>query len=73
MQLLMSAPFMLVRPNHYVVTAGNLKGRERIVLGLTIPLSKRAAEGYVKGLPGGRANGDYRVIMRKTAQRAGML
>lgn len=56
-----------LRPNHYVVVAGEGK-RERVVFGYTLPLSKRAASQFAKTL-----RGETRVIMRKTAQRAGML
>jgi hypothetical protein len=69
MQILMSAPFMLVRPNHYVAVEVTGK-RERVVFGARLPLTKRAAMQYVKST--GRV-GDHKVIMRKTAQRAGML
>lgn len=67
MQILMSAPFLLVRPNHYVVTQTSGKG-ERVVFGQYLPLSKRAASQYASTV-----QGDTRVIMRKTAQRAGIL
>ena len=56
-----------LRPNHYVVTVGEGK-RERVVFGYTLPLSKRAASQFAKTL-----TGDSRVIMRKTAMRAGIL
>lgn len=56
-----------LRPNHYVVTQGEGK-RERVVFGWTLPLSKRAASQFAKTL-----TGDSRVIMRKTATRAGIL
>lgn len=56
-----------LRPNHYVVTQGEGK-RERVVFGYTLPLSKRAASQFAKTL-----KGESRVIMRKTAQRAGIL
>ncbi|HEY6019859.1 MAG TPA: hypothetical protein VIY48_08115 [Candidatus Paceibacterota bacterium] len=58
-----------LRPNHYVVTVGEGK-RERVVFGYTLPLTKRAAMQYVKST--GHI-GDHRVIMRKTATRAGIL
>ena len=56
-----------LRPNHYVVTQGEGK-RERVVFGYTLPLSKRAASQFAKTL-----KGESRVIMRKTATRAGIL
>lgn len=56
-----------LRPNHYVVIAGEGK-RERVVFGLTLPLSKRAASQFAKTL-----TVDTRVIMRKTATRSGLL
>ena len=65
--MLMNAPHSLVKPNHYVVVAGNGK-RERVVFGTFLPLSKRAASSYAKSL-----SGDTRVIMRKTAARSGLI
>lgn len=56
-----------LRPNHYVVTVGE-GARERVEFGRTIPLTKRAASQFAKTL-----KVDTRVIMRKTAVRAGML
>jgi hypothetical protein len=58
---------MLVRPNHYVAVEVIGK-RERVVFGANLPLTKRAATQFAKTL-----KGESRVIMRKTAQRAGML
>lgn len=69
MQILMHPPYMLVKPNNYVVVSGSGKS-ERVVFGARLPLTKRAAMQYVKST--GRV-GDHKVIMRKTAQRAGML
>lgn len=57
-----------LRPNHYVVTVGEGK-RERVVFGYTLPLSKRAASQFAKT----HVKGEFRVIMRKTATRAGIL
>lgn len=56
-----------LRPNHYVVTVGEGK-RERVVFGYTLPLTKRAASQFAKTL-----TVNSRVIMRKTATRAGIL
>lgn len=56
-----------IRPNHYVVTTGEGK-RERILFGYTLPLTKRAASQFAK-----TQSVDTRVIMRKTAVRAGLL
>lgn len=67
MQILMNAPFTLVRPNHYVTVQATSKG-ERVVFGQYLPLSKRAALQYASTV-----KGETRVIMRKTAQRAGMI
>lgn len=57
-----------LRPNHYVVTVGEGK-RERVVFGYTIPLTKKAANSFGRK----HVRGEFRVIMRKTAQRAGIL
>jgi hypothetical protein len=56
-----------LRPTHYVVVVPSGKG-ERVEFGRTLPLSKRAASQFAKTL-----KVDTRVIMRKTAVRAGML
>jgi len=66
---LMNAPFTLVRNDHYVVTQGTPKG-ERIVFGAFLPLSKRAATQYLKGLP---STMNHRVIKRTTAQRQNLI
>jgi hypothetical protein len=62
-----------VTDSHYVATVGVLKGKEKVAFGLTIPLTKPAAVGYIKGLPGGRINGNYRVIKRTTARKLGLI
>lgn len=66
--MLMNPPFMLVKPNNYVVVSGNGKG-ERVVFGARLPLTKRAANSFAKA----HVKGESRVIMRKTAVRAGLL
>jgi hypothetical protein len=58
-----------LRPNHWVVTEYTKRG-ERVVFGAWLPLSKRAAIQYIKGL-GDPAR--HRVVMRKTAQAKGIL
>lgn len=64
--LKMNAPFTLVRPNHYVVTR-TTNNNERVVFGQFLPLSKRSASQFAATL-----KSDTRVIMRKTAERAGL-
>lgn len=59
---------LTLRPNHYVVTVGEGK-RKRVVFGYTLPLSKRAAIQFALR----NVAGNYSVIMRKTATRAGIL
>lgn len=56
-----------LRPNHYVVVTGEGK-RERVAFGYSLPLSKRAASQFARTM-----GVDTRVIMRKTAVRAGLL
>ncbi len=58
-----------LRPNHYVVV-NHAGSRERVVFGWTLPLTKRAAMQFIKST--GHI-GDHKVIMRKTAHRAGIL
>lgn len=66
--MLMNPPFTLVRPNHYVVVEA--KGNsERVVFGQFLPLTKRVANSFAKL----HVRGEFRVIMRKTASRAGLL
>jgi hypothetical protein len=57
-----------LRPNHYVVTVPTNKG-ERVEFGAYLPLTKRAATQYANK----HIKGEFRVIMRKTAKRAGIL
>lgn len=66
---MMNAPFTLVRSNHYVVVEATRNG-ERVVFGQWLPLSKRAAVQYAARHMDKRT---HRVIMRKTAIRAGVL
>lgn len=66
---LMNAPFTLVRDDHYVVTQGASKG-ERVVFGGFLPLTKRAATQYLKGLP---STLNHRVIKRTTARKSGLI
>jgi len=68
MQMLMNPPFMLVKPSNYVVVSNNGK-TERVVFGANLPLTKRAANSFAKT----HVKGEFRVIMRKTAQRAGLI
>jgi hypothetical protein len=65
----MNPLFTLVRDSHYVAVVKN-GNRESVAFGRWLPLSKRAAMQYVQST--GRI-GDHRVIMRKTAKRAGLL
>lgn len=67
--VLMDAPFRLVRDEHYVAVRTSGK-TERIEFGRNLPLTKRAAMQYVKST--GHI-GDFRVIMRKTARKAGLI
>lgn len=66
--MLMIQPMNLVRPNHYVVVVPNGKG-ERVEFGAFLPLTKKAATQYAAK----HCKGESRVIMRKTAKRAGIL
>lgn len=61
----MSAPFTLVRPDHYVVTTGEGQ-KERVTFGRFLPLSKRAAGQFAKKYGG-------RVIKRTTATRSNLI
>jgi hypothetical protein len=67
-QMLMIQPMNLVRPNHYVVVVPHGKG-ERVEFGAYLPLSKRAASQYAHA----HVKGEFRLIMRKTAKREGIL
>ncbi len=62
---LMSAPFTLVRDDHYVVTTGE-GTRERVTFGRFLPLSKRAAGQFAR-VHGGR------VIKRTTARKSSLI
>lgn len=57
--------FMYVKPDHRVVVRRSEKGNrhDKLVLGMTIPLTENAAKNYAKTLTGG----NYGVIQRKTA------
>jgi hypothetical protein len=55
----------LTNDSHYLVTSGAGKN-ERIVFGWSLPLTQRAAKGFVKTHGG-------RVIKRTTARKRGLL
>ena len=61
--------FMYVKPDHYVAVQKTSKS-EKVTFGQFLPLSKRAAMQYIKAT--GHI-GSHRVIMHKTAVKAGLI
>ena len=60
---------MFATDRHYLVTERTAKS-ERVVFGWTLPLTKKACNGFIKGFP---STTQMRVIKRTTARKLGLI